>query len=90
MMVKCCGYNSVKCGIDLAQNLKLGEYIVFQDPAPLMRYILSLIPQKIPPRVLFVGQIYATILATATQTGGESTPVALSSSKLIENQSSDG
>ncbi|RDW87636.1 hypothetical protein BP5796_03330 [Coleophoma crateriformis] len=51
MMVKCYGYNSVKHGMDFAQDLKLAQYM------------------KIPPRVLFVGQIYATILATATQTG---------------------
>ncbi|KAJ8064165.1 hypothetical protein OCU04_006517 [Sclerotinia nivalis] len=51
MMVKCYGYNSVKHGMDFAQDLKLGQYM------------------KIPPRVLFVGQIYASVLATATQTG---------------------
>ncbi|KAK6083432.1 Glutathione transporter 1-like protein 2 [Seiridium cupressi] len=51
MMVKCYGYNSVKHGMDFAQDLKLGQYM------------------KIPPRVLFVGQTYASILATATQTG---------------------
>ncbi|KAJ6102972.1 hypothetical protein N7486_005399 [Penicillium sp. IBT 16267x] len=51
MMVKCYGYNSVKHGMDFAQDLKLGQYM------------------KIPPRVLFFGQIYASILATATQTG---------------------
>ncbi|KAA8573358.1 hypothetical protein MFRU_053g00120 [Monilinia fructicola] len=51
MMVKCYGYNSVKHGMDFAQDLKLGQYM------------------KIPPRVLFVGQIYASILATAAQTG---------------------
>ncbi|KAM0152898.1 hypothetical protein ACHAQE_007869 [Botrytis cinerea] len=51
MMVKCYGYNSVKHGLDFAQDLKLGQYM------------------KIPPRVLFVGQIYASVLATATQTG---------------------
>lgn len=26
--------------------------------------------QKIPPRALFAGQIYASIIATMTQTGG--------------------
>lgn len=52
MCVKCYGYNSVKHGMDFAQDLKLGQYM------------------KIPPRVLFVGQIYSSILATATQTGG--------------------
>ncbi|KAJ5659972.1 hypothetical protein N7507_006423 [Penicillium longicatenatum] len=51
MMVKCYGYNSVKHGMDFAQDLKLGQYM------------------KIPPRVLFFGQIYASVLATATQTG---------------------
>ncbi|TVY43677.1 Glutathione transporter [Lachnellula subtilissima] len=51
MMVKCYGYNSVKHGMDFAQDLKLGQYM------------------KIPPRVLFVGQIYSTILATMTQVG---------------------
>ncbi|KKY23899.1 putative oligopeptide transporter [Phaeomoniella chlamydospora] len=51
MMVKCYGYNSVKHGMDFAQDLKLGQYM------------------KIPPRVLFVGQIYSSILATMTQTG---------------------
>ncbi|KAK6203813.1 hypothetical protein LQW54_008727 [Pestalotiopsis sp. IQ-011] len=51
MMVKCYGYNSVKHGMDFAQDLKLGQYM------------------KIPPRVLFAGQIYASVLATATQTG---------------------
>ncbi|KZF18813.1 OPT superfamily oligopeptide transporter [Xylona heveae TC161] len=51
MMVKFYGYNSVKHGMDFAQDLKLGQYM------------------KIPPRVLFVGQVYSTILATATQTG---------------------
>ncbi|KAB8290067.1 hypothetical protein EYC80_010393 [Monilinia laxa] len=51
MMVKCYGYNSVKHGMDFAQDLKLGQYM------------------KIPPRVLFVGQIYASVLATAAQTG---------------------
>ncbi|KAH6891476.1 small oligopeptide transporter-like protein [Thelonectria olida] len=51
MYVKFYGYNSVKHGMDFAQDLKLGQYM------------------KIPPRVLFFGQIYATILATATQTG---------------------
>ncbi|CAD6439097.1 a8421b66-5429-4ffe-9c46-5045c8f0831c [Sclerotinia trifoliorum] len=51
MMVKCYGYNSVKHGMDFAQDLKLGQYM------------------KVPPRVLFVGQIYASVLATATQTG---------------------
>ncbi|EDN98487.1 hypothetical protein SS1G_13346 [Sclerotinia sclerotiorum 1980 UF-70] len=51
LMVKCYGYNSVKHGMDFAQDLKLGQYM------------------KIPPRVLFVGQIYASVLATATQTG---------------------
>lgn len=54
MMVKSYGYNSVKHGMDFAQDLKLGQYM------------------KIPPRVLFVGQVYASILATATQTGGKS------------------
>ncbi|KAK2627016.1 hypothetical protein QTJ16_004191 [Diplocarpon rosae] len=51
MMVKCYGHNSIKHGLDFAQDLKLGQYM------------------KIPPRVLFAGQIYATLLATATQTG---------------------
>ncbi|CAK7225792.1 hypothetical protein SEUCBS140593_006023 [Sporothrix eucalyptigena] len=51
MMVKCYGYNSVKHGMDFAQDLKLGQYM------------------KIPPRVLFFGQIYASILATMTQVG---------------------
>ncbi|KAF2718410.1 OPT superfamily oligopeptide transporter [Polychaeton citri CBS 116435] len=51
MYVKFFGYNSVKHGMDFAQDLKLGQYM------------------KIPPRVLFFGQIYATILATAVQTG---------------------
>ncbi|EFX05091.1 oligopeptide transporter [Grosmannia clavigera kw1407] len=51
MMVKCFGYNSVKHGMDFAQDLKLGQYM------------------KIPPRPLFFGQIYATILATMAQTG---------------------
>ncbi|KAK4233060.1 OPT oligopeptide transporter protein-domain-containing protein [Achaetomium macrosporum] len=51
MMVKCYGYNSVKHGMDFAQDLKLGQYM------------------KIPPRVLFVGQIYSTIIATMTQVG---------------------
>ncbi|KJR86061.1 oligopeptide transporter [Sporothrix schenckii 1099-18] len=51
MMVKCYGYNSVKHGMDFAQDLKLGQYM------------------KIPPRVLFIGQIYASILATMTQVG---------------------
>ncbi|KAH8899059.1 OPT superfamily oligopeptide transporter [Thozetella sp. PMI_491] len=51
MMVKVYGYNSVKHGMDFAQDLKLGQYM------------------KIPPRVLFVGQVYASILASATQTG---------------------
>lgn len=50
-MVKCYGYNSVKHGMDFAQDLKLGQYM------------------KIPPRVLFFGQIYSTILATMTQVG---------------------
>lgn len=53
MMVKFYGYNSVKHGMDFAQDLKLGQYM------------------KVPPRVLFFGQIYASILATATQTGGK-------------------
>lgn len=53
MMVKCFGYNSVKHGMDFAQDLKLGQYM------------------KIPPRVLFFGQIYSSILATAVQTGGQ-------------------
>ncbi|RJE20624.1 oligopeptide transporter [Aspergillus sclerotialis] len=52
MMVKCYGYNSIKHGMDFAQDLKLGQYM------------------KIPPRVLFFGQIYSSILATLTQTGG--------------------
>lgn len=52
MCVKCYGYNSVKHGMDFAQDLKLGQYM------------------KIPPRVLFVGQLYSSVLATATQTGG--------------------
>ena len=47
----CLQYNSVKHGMDFAQDLKLGHYM------------------KIPPRVLFFGQIYSSILATATQTG---------------------
>ncbi|QSZ35659.1 hypothetical protein DSL72_006781 [Monilinia vaccinii-corymbosi] len=51
MMVKCYGYNSVKHGMDFAQDLKLGQYM------------------KIPPRVLFAGQLYASVLATAAQTG---------------------
>lgn len=51
MMVKCFGYNTVKHGMDFAQDLKLGQYM------------------KIPPRVLFVGQVYSSILATAVQTG---------------------
>ncbi|KAK1765150.1 glutathione transporter 1 [Phialemonium atrogriseum] len=51
MMVKFYGYNSVKHGMDFAQDLKLGQYM------------------KIPPRVLFVGQVYSSILATLTQTG---------------------
>lgn len=51
MMVKCFGYNTVKHGMDFAQDLKLGQYM------------------KIPPRVLFVGQIYSSVLATAVQTG---------------------
>ncbi|KAJ5107487.1 hypothetical protein N7456_004162 [Penicillium angulare] len=51
MMVKCYGYNSVKHGMDFAQDLKLGQYM------------------KIPPRVLFFGQVYASVLASATQTG---------------------
>ena len=55
MMVKCYGYNSVKHGMDFAQDLKLGQYM------------------KIPPRVLFVAQLYSSVLATMTQTGGEST-----------------
>lgn len=54
MCVKCYGYNSVKHGMDFAQDLKLGQYM------------------KIPPRVLFVGQLYSSVLATATQTGGQS------------------
>lgn len=54
MMVKCYGYNSVKHGMDFAQDLKMGQYM------------------KIPPRVLFVGQIYSSILATAVQAGGQS------------------
>lgn len=53
MMVKCYGYNSVKHGMDFAQDLKMGQYM------------------KVPPRVLFFGQVYASILATATQTGGK-------------------
>lgn len=53
MMVKMYGYNSVKHGMDFAQDLKLGQYM------------------KIPPRVLFVGQVYSSVLATMTQTGGE-------------------
>lgn len=52
MCVKCYGYNSIKHGLDFAQDLKLGQYM------------------KIPPRVLFVGQLYSSVLATATQTGG--------------------
>lgn len=28
MMVKCFGYNSVKHGMDFAQDLKLGQYMV--------------------------------------------------------------
>ena len=28
MMVKCYGYNSVKHGMDFAQDLKLGQYMV--------------------------------------------------------------
>lgn len=52
MMVKFYGYNSVKHGMDFAQDLKLGQYM------------------KIPPRVLFIGQVYASVLATMTQTGG--------------------
>lgn len=52
MMVKCYGYNSVKHGMDFAQDLKMGQYM------------------KVPPRVLFFGQVYASVLATATQTGG--------------------
>ncbi|KAH8736353.1 OPT oligopeptide transporter protein-domain-containing protein [Ilyonectria robusta] len=51
MYVKFYGYNSVKHGMDFAQDLKLGQYM------------------KIPPRILFFGQIYSTILATAVQTG---------------------
>lgn len=49
MCVKIYGYNSVKHGMDFAQDLKLGQYM------------------KIPPRVLFAGQVYSSILATATQ-----------------------
>lgn len=51
MMVKFYGYNSVKHGMDFAQDLKLGQYM------------------KIPPRVLFCGQIYSSVLATLVQTG---------------------
>lgn len=51
MMVKTFGYNTVKHGMDFAQDLKLGQYM------------------KIPPRVLFAGQIYSSLLATAVQTG---------------------
>ena len=32
MMVKCYGYNSVKHGMDFAQDLKLGQYMVRQTP----------------------------------------------------------
>lgn len=32
MMVKCYGYNSVKHGMDFAQDLKLGQYMVRQAP----------------------------------------------------------
>ena len=31
MMVKCYGYNSVKHGMDFAQDLKLGQYMVWLD-----------------------------------------------------------
>ncbi|KAH8434393.1 uncharacterized protein LDX57_012041 [Aspergillus melleus] len=51
LMVKCYGHNSIKHGMDFAQDLKLGQYM------------------KIPPRVLFVGQIYSSVLSTMTQTG---------------------
>ncbi|KAJ5527623.1 hypothetical protein N7513_011782 [Penicillium frequentans] len=63
MMVKCYGYNSVKHGMDFAQDLKLGQYM---HPT-LSRFILTFLEN--PPRVLFFGQIYASVLATATQTG---------------------
>ncbi|KAJ9094171.1 hypothetical protein QFC19_008021 [Naganishia cerealis] len=51
MMVKFYGYNSVKHGLDFAQDLKLGQYM------------------KIAPRILFVTQIYSSVLSTAVQTG---------------------
>jgi len=69
-MVKCYGYNSVKHGMDFAQDLKLGQYMVcFYLSYYFGRLTVNL--QKIPPRVLFVGQIYSSILATMTQVGGE-------------------
>lgn len=34
MFVKVYGYNSVKHGMDFAQDLKLGQYMVGQTPLP--------------------------------------------------------
>ncbi|KAJ6490473.1 OPT oligopeptide transporter [Mycena vulgaris] len=55
IMIK--GYNSIKHGLDFAQDLKLGQ----------VSHDLQL--TKVSPRVLFAAQIYSSILSCLTQVG---------------------
>ncbi|KAJ7632953.1 OPT oligopeptide transporter [Roridomyces roridus] len=68
IMIKMYGNNSIKHGLDFAQDLKLGQYMFVRILLSLrLAYIHGC--RKISPRILFAAQVYSSIISSITQVG---------------------